>query len=63
MDEEGNYLTDEDSNYIVVEQYNLETIVPGAENETLNTGSNNFSMGSDTFVDFSVKDPFSEGKI
>jgi hypothetical protein len=63
MDEEGNYLTDEDGNYIVVEQYNLETIVPGAENETLNTGSNNFSMGSDAFVDFSVKDPFSEGKI
>jgi hypothetical protein len=63
MDEEGNFITDEDDNYLVVEQYNLETISPGSENETLNTGTDNFSMGSDNFVDFSVKDPFSEGKI
>lgn len=63
MDEEGNFITDEDDNYLVVEQYNLETISPGSENETLNAGTDNFSMGSDNFVDFSVKDPFSEGKI
>jgi hypothetical protein len=62
-DEEDNFLTDEEGVYIVSEHYNLETIVPGAENETLNQGTDNFPMGSDNFIDFSAKDPFSEGKI
>jgi len=62
-DEDDNWLTDEDDNYIVVEACNLETIVPGAENETLDNGSNNFSLGSSSFIDFSVRDPFSEGVV
>jgi hypothetical protein len=55
-DEEGNYLLDEYDNYIVTEQYHLEDIVGTGVNETIQTESN-------TFVDFSVKDPFSEGHI
>jgi Virus neck protein len=62
-DQDDVYLTDEDDNFLVVEQYNLESIVPGAENETLNNGSNNFPSGSSSFIDFSVVDPFSEGVV
>ena len=54
MDEQGNWLTDEDDNYLVMEQYNLNTILPGTDNEYLA----NTSAG---FIDFSEVDPFSEG--
>ena len=46
-----------------MEQYNLETIVPGAQNDTLNTGTENFPYGSDGFIDFTAVDPFSEGVV
>jgi hypothetical protein len=62
-DEDGTLFVDEDNNYLVVEKYNLENIVPGAENNTLNAGSNNFSSGSSSFIDFSEIDPFSEGVV
>jgi hypothetical protein len=62
-DEAGNYLLDENDNYIVQETYNLETIVPGAENTTLNTGTTNHPTGSNDFIDFTVVDPFSEGVV
>jgi hypothetical protein len=62
-DEAGNYLLDENDNYIVQETYNLETIVPGAENTTLNTGTTNYPTGSNDFIDFTVVDPFSEGVV
>jgi len=54
MDEQGNWLTDEDDNYLVMEQYNLNTILPGSDNEYLATTSAGF-------IDFSEVDPFSEG--
>jgi len=61
MAETGEWLTDEDDNYLVVEQYNLGTILPGAENEVLPNGTNNLPTGSNGFIDFSEVDPFSEG--
>jgi hypothetical protein len=62
-DEDGLYLMDENSDFITTEQYDLETIVPGAENNTLEDGTVNFPIGSNDFIDFSVIDPFSEGHI
>lgn len=56
-DQNGLYLTDEDGNYLVSENYNLDTSTNyAAENDVI-------QQSSDTFVDFSVKDPFSEGKV
>ena len=62
-DEEGNYLTDEDENYIITQLYNLEEELPGVINDTLNTGTDNFQTGSNDFIDFSSVDPFSEGVV
>jgi len=62
-DEDDNYLLDENENFLVFEQYDLEKIVAGAENNTLNDGTENFQSGSNSFIDFSVIDPFSEGHI
>jgi hypothetical protein len=61
MTEAGEWLTDEDDNYLVMERFGIESVVPGAENETLANGSNNFSSGSSSFIDFTKVDPFSEG--
>lgn len=63
LDESGNYILDEDGNYLTSEKYNLETIKPTSVNNTLNEGSDNFPDGSDSFIDFSDVDPFSEGNI
>ena len=49
--------------FITTEKYDLETIVPGAQNNTLEDGTVNFPIGSNDFIDFSVIDPFSEGHI
>lgn len=63
-DEQNDYLLDENDNYIVMEGFNLEDVVPGAVNETLKEGSDNFpGTGSNDFIDFSAKDPFSEGVV
>lgn len=61
FDEEGNYLLDEDGNYLVTEAYKPDQINIAEENDVIQYGSNNFSMGSDDFIDFTEKDPFSEG--
>lgn len=63
LDENGDYLTDESDNILVVEKYNLQTINPFADNDTLQSGTSNFPDGSDDFIDFTEKDPFSEGNI
>lgn len=63
LDENGDYLEDEDENVLVLEKYNLQSINPFADNDVLQTGSTNFPDGSDDFIDFSEKDPFSEGNI
>lgn len=52
--EDGFYLTNEVDDYIVMEAYDLDVI--------LGTGANiDFERSADTFIDFSVNDPFSEG--
>ena len=62
-DEKGNYLVDEDDNYIVAEGYKLSKIVAGDVTEVLTQGTQNFPTGSDGFIDFTVRDPFSEGVV
>jgi len=53
-DEQGNWITDENGNYLVVEGYDLDTII--------GTGSNqDFATESAGFIDFSQTDPFAEG--
>lgn len=61
--EDGQYLTDQEGNYIVLESYNMQTIDPAAENDLIQHGGENFPEGSDDFIDFTEKDPFSEGQI
>ena len=55
-DESGNYITDEAGNYIELENFNLESILGTGENDEI-------QKESDTFVDFSNMDPFSEGHV
>ncbi|MFZ9610640.1 MAG: hypothetical protein ACO294_08040 [Methylococcales bacterium] len=55
-EDEDYYLTDEDGNYLVNENYDLEEIVGTGINDVI-------QQESDTFVDWSVHDPFSEGNI
>jgi hypothetical protein len=55
-DEQGQALLDEEGNYIVMEQYDLATIIGTGENDII-------QQESDQFVDFSVHDPFSEGHV
>lgn len=58
VDEDGTTLIlDEENNYLVNESYSIDTTLPGsADNEYIQTES-------DRFVDWSTKDPFSEGHI
>jgi hypothetical protein len=54
--ETDNMILTEDDDYLVSEQYNLETILGTGDNDEIQHESN-------SFVDFSVHDPFSEGAI
>lgn len=63
LDEEGNYLLDEDGDYLVTEAYKPDQINIAEENDVIQYGSENFPMGSDDFIDFTEKDPFSEGGV
>jgi hypothetical protein len=62
-DGNGQYITDQNGNYIVLETYDLQSINPASENEIIQSGSDNFPLGSDDFISFNEIDPFSEGKI
>jgi hypothetical protein len=55
-DEQDNPILDEDGNFLVMEQYKLGSILGTGTNEDI-------QAESDNFIDFSVKDPFSEGAI
>ena len=55
-DEDGMYLQDENGDFIVSEQYSLNTIIGTGTNEVM-------ARESSDFIDFSVTDPFSEGAI
>jgi hypothetical protein len=54
--EDGSRLVTEDGDYIVLEGFNLKDVTPVADNEYIQDES-------DEFVDWSVRDPFSEGNI
>ena len=59
-DEAGNVLADEAGNMIVAETYDFDTINPAADNDVIQTGSDEFGVGSDDFIDFTEKNPFAE---
>ena len=54
--EDGFMLLDEDGNYLNLEGSSLNQLLPSADNEEIQNES-------DRFVDFSAKDPFSEGTL
>ena len=54
LTESGNWLITQDGNDIVKEDYARDTTVSGAENDF-------FQDQSNTFIDFTIADPFSEG--
>lgn len=56
LTENGQRLTDENSDYMVLEFADLNKLLPGADNDEI-------QKESDMFVDFSAQDPFSEGNI
>jgi len=53
--EGGDKIMTEDSDYLVLEGAGLSTLIPAADNDII-------QKESDMFIDFSAKDPFSEGK-
>jgi hypothetical protein len=55
-DEGGDPLKDEDDEYIVLENSSLNDLIPSADNDEI-------QRESDLFVDFTARDPFSEGQI
>lgn len=61
--EDGFYLTDENGDFLVLEYYDLDQMLPGVMNNSLEQGTDNYMTGSDGFVDFSQVDPFSEGNL
>jgi len=64
LTEQGFYLTDEDDNYLVSENYELDGMLPGVETDALKQGTPEYpDSGSNDFIDFSAQDPFSEGVV
>jgi len=59
-DQSNNILTDMTGTYLIDESYVPEKIAPGTINDTLQNGSNNFSLGSSGFINFSTDNPFTE---
>lgn len=59
LDEDGHHILTEDGDYIVVESFDA----PGTALAAIDLESDEFQIESDQFVDFSVRDPFSEGHI
>ena len=55
-DEQNNMLKDEDGNLLVLESSTTGDLIPGDDGDEI-------QRESDLFVDFSKKDPFSEGNI
>lgn len=60
LDESGNVLTDESGNILVREDYG-NSISQFEDNDIIQFGGNNFPIGSDDFISFDEKNPFSEG--
>jgi hypothetical protein len=56
MDQAGNMLLTETGDYLILEHKSVDDIVPNADNEDIQDEGN-------TFIDFDVKDPFSEGGL
>lgn len=59
LDESGNILTDESGNILVREEYGR-NIANFEDNDVIQSGGENFPIGSDDFIDFTERNPFSE---
>jgi hypothetical protein len=60
VDEQANYIATEDESYLVPENYSVDDNL----DNVAGTGTNQvFQTESDNFIDFSVRDPFSEGRV
>lgn len=60
VDENGDYLLTENGEYIIQESYDFSVLNPAADNDPIQFGGNNFPFGSDSFISFTEKNPFSE---
>jgi hypothetical protein len=58
--EDNMSITDEQGAFITLENYEQSTINPAADNDAIQSGTTNFPMGSDDFIDFSERNPFAE---
>jgi hypothetical protein len=58
--EDNMSITDEQGAFITLENYDRSTINPAADNDAIQSGTTNFPMGSDDFIDFSERNPFAE---
>jgi hypothetical protein len=47
----------------VTEQYNLSNLDPASDNDAIQSGTENFPLGSDDFIDFTERNPFSENNF
>lgn len=56
--EDNNPITDELGAYIILENYNQSTINPAADNDAIQSGTTNYPLGSDDFIDFTERNPF-----
>jgi hypothetical protein len=56
--EDSNIITDELGNFITLENYDQSTINPAADNDAIQSGTTNYPLGSDDFIDFSERNPF-----
>jgi hypothetical protein len=59
-DESGDIILDESGRVIVDESYDLETLNPAADNDVIQSGTENFPLGSDDYIDFTESNPFAE---
>ncbi len=56
MDENGNYLLDEESDYLILENASIDDLIVASDNEEI-------QKESDLFVDWTAQNPFTEERI
>ena len=59
-DESGNVLLDESERALIDEKYDLAELNPASDNDAIQEGTENFPLGSNDFISFDEKNPFSE---
>jgi hypothetical protein len=59
-DESGQIILDESERILVSESYSMTVLNPASDNEAIQSGTDNFPLGSDDFISFDEKNPFAE---